>query len=275
MGIKRYKPTTAGRRKSSVDDFSDITKSKPEKSLIKIKKRSGGRNFQGKITVRHRGGGAKRYLRLVDFRQDKYNLPAEVKAIEYDPNRGARLALVGYQDGQKSYILAPVDLKVGDKVVSSDNKCEINIGNRLPLKNIPTGTAVYNVELTPGKGGELARSAGSQASLMAIDAGYAHLKLPSGEVRMVKEDCLASIGQVSNPDYRSIRWGKAGRMRMRGRRPTVRGKAMNPVDHPHGGGEGKHPIGLTHPKTPQGKPALGPKTRKKGKKSNRFIIKRR
>lgn len=275
MGTKNYKPTTAGRRISSVDDFADITQKRPEKSLIVIKKRASGRNAQGKITVHHRGGGSKRYVRLVDFKRNKYDVPAQVKTIEYDPNRGARIALVEYEGKEKGYILAPVGLKVGDTVVSSAKGCEVKTGNRMPLSKIPTGTGVYNIELVPGKGGEIVRSAGMSASIMALDAGWAHLKLPSGEIRMVKESCLASVGRVSNPDYRGIRWGKAGRTRLRGRRPHVRGKAKNPVDHPHGGGEGSHPIGMVHPKTPTGKPALGVKTRKKGKKSNKYIIKRR
>ena len=275
MGVRQYKPTTPGRRQSSVDDFSDITKRKPEKSLIVIKKRSAGRNSQGRITVHHRGGGSKRYIRLVDFKRNLFDTPAKVKAIEYDPNRGARIALIEYENGKKSYILAPVDLKVDDQVISSKERCEIKAGNRMPLKKIPTGTGIYNIELTPGKGGEIVRSAGLSASLMALDSGYAHLKLPSGEVRMIKDSCLATVGQVSNPDRRSIRWGKAGRMRLKGIRPTVRGKAMNPVDHPHGGGEGSQPIGLKHPKTRTGRPALGVKTRSKKKKSNKYIIKRR
>lgn len=274
MGIKKYKPITAGRRLSSVDDFLDLTKKKPEKKLIRIKKSRAGRNSQGKITVHHRGGGAKRYLRIIDFKRNLFDQMAQVKAIEYDPNRGARIALIEYPGGIKSYILAPMGLTVGDQVISSQKRCEVKAGNRMPLKEMPLGTQVYNIELNPGRGGAIVRSAGLSASLMALDNGFAHLKLPSGEIRMVKESCSASVGQVSNPDRRTIRWGKAGRMRLRGKRPHVRGKAKNPVDHPHGGGEGGHPIGLTHPKTPWGKPALGVKTRR-NKKSDQYIIRRR
>lgn len=274
MPIKVYKPTSPGRRLSSVQSFDDITKKEPEKSLIVIKKKKGGRSG-GTITVRHQGGGAKRYIRVVDFRRDKFGMPARVESIEYDPNRGARVALIKYQDGEKSYIIAPYDLKVGEEIVSSDKKVEIKTGNRSPLKHIPVGLIVHDIELSPGSGGKLVRGAGLGAQLMAVEGGYAQLKLPSGEVRMFSEDCLATLGQVSNPDYRLVRWGKAGRMRHRGIKPTVRGKVMNPVDHPHGGGEGKHPIGLKHPKTLWGKPALGVPTRKKGKKSNRFIVQRR
>ncbi len=276
MAIKRYKPTTPGRRFSSVQDFSDITKKEPEKSLTMIKKRSGGRNNQGKITVRHRGGGAKRYIRIVDFKQDKFDVQAEVIAIEYDPNRGARIALVKYEDGEKRYIIVPIGLNVGDKVVSSkDKEIEIKTGNRTKLELIPQGIDVYNVEMLPGKGGQIARGAGTMVKLMAIEGKYAQLKMPSGEIRLVPKGCMATIGQVGNTDYRLIRWGKAGRTRHRGFRPTVRGKAMNPVDHPHGGGEGNQPIGLKHPKTPWSKPALGVKTRKKTKASSRLIIQRR
>ena len=274
MPVKRYKPTTPGRRLSSVQDFSDITKTEPEKSLVVIKKRTGGRNNQGKITVRHRGGGAKRYIRIIDFKQDKFDMPATVEAIEYDPNRGARIALVKYEDGEKRYVIAPQDIKVGTKIISSLEKVEIKVGNRTKLENIPPGVEIFNVELTPGKGGQLSRGAGTMIQLMAIEGKYAQLKLPSGEIRLVPKECMATIGQVSNPDYRLIRWGKAGRMRHRGIRPTVRGKAMNPVDHPHGGGEGNQPIGLKHPKTPWGKPALGVKTRKK-KQSDKLIVQRR
>lgn len=275
MAIKQYRPNTAGRRKSSGDAFSDITKKKPEKKLIVIKKKRGGRNTRGKITVHHRGGGAKRFIRKVDFYQKKFDRPAKVSAIEYDPNRNARIALIQFEDREKRYILAPVGLKVGAEIISSQKKIDIKTGNRLLLKDIPSGIMVYNVELVPGKGGEIVRSAGAGAVIQAIENGYAQLKLPSGEVRLVPETCMASIGQVSNPDYRHIRWGKAGRTRWKGIRPTVRGKAKNPVDHPHGGGEGKSPIGLKRPKTPWGKPALGVKTRKKDKKSDKFILRRR
>ncbi|MEA2088794.1 MAG: 50S ribosomal protein L2 [Patescibacteria group bacterium] len=276
MGIKKYKPITPGRRKSSVQDFSDITKKDPEKSLVIIKKRKGGRNNQGKITVRHRGGGAKRYIRIIDFKQNRFDDPATVSAIEYDPNRGARIALIKYEDGEKKYIIAPIGMKVGNKIVSSKKaETEIKSGNRTLLKNIPSGLSVYNIELVPGKGGQIARGAGTVVKLMAVEGKYAQLKMPSGEIRLVLKDCMATIGQASNPDYRLIRWGKAGRIRHKGIRPTVRGKAMNPVDHPHGGGEGNQPIGLKHPKTPWGKPALGVRTRNKKKSSNRLIIKRR
>ncbi|NCF75114.1 MAG: 50S ribosomal protein L2 [Xanthomonadaceae bacterium] len=276
MGIRKYKPTTSGRRQSSVQNFSDITKKAPEKSLVVIKKRKSGRNNQGKITVRHRGGGTKRYIRIIDFKQNKFDVQAIVKTIEYDPNRGARIALIKYGDGEKKYIIAPIGMKVGDEIVSSKKKeTEIKLGNRTSLKNIPSGIGVYNIELNPGKGAQIARSAGTIVKLMGIEGKYAQLKMPSGEIRLVPKDCMATIGQVSNPDYRLIRWGKAGRIRHKGIRPTVRGKAMNPVDHPHGGGEGNQPIGLKHPKTPWGKPALGVKTRNKKKNTNKLIIKRR
>ncbi len=276
MAIKRYKPTTPGRRISSVQSFDDITKKKPEKSLLKIKKRKGGRNNQGKITVRHRGGGAKRYIRIIDFKQDKLDMSAEVLAIEYDPNRGARIALVQYEDKSKKYIIAPNGLKVGDKIIASKkDDIEIKVGNRMPLKNISAGISVYNIELVPGGGAKIARGAGTEVKVMGVEDKYAQLKMPSGEVRLVSKECMASIGQVSNPDYRLIRWGKAGRVRHKGIRPTVRGKVMNPVDHPHGGGEGNQPIGLKHPKTPWGKPALGVKTRKKNKSSDKLILQRR
>lgn len=274
MPIRVYKPTSPGRRKSSVDTFDDITKFKPEKKLIVVRKNKAGRSG-GKIAVRHRGGGAKRFIRIVDFKQDKFDLPAKVIAIEYDPNRGARIALVQYPDNEKRYILAPFGLKVGSEVISSRSKAEFKLGNRMPFEHIPVGTTVCNVELQPGRGGKLARGAGLGVQLMAIENDYAQLKLPSGEIRLVSKDCAATIGQTSAPDRRLIRWGKAGRMRSRGIRPTVRGKAMNPVDHPHGGGEGVSPIGLKFPKTPWGKHALGVRTRKSGKWSDKFILKRR
>lgn len=274
MPVKVYNPTSPGRRLSSVDVFDDITKTEPEKSLIKIKKNKAGRSG-GKITVRHRGGGAKRYLRKIDFKQDKFDLPGKILSIEYDPNRTARIALVQYSDGEKRYIIAPFGLKVGDEIISSKTKAEIKIGNRMPLVMIPIGTMVHNVELKPGAGGVLVRGAGLGAQLLAIEGDYAQLKLPSKEIRMVSKDCMATIGEVSAKDKRLIRWGKAGRTRQRGRRPAVRGKAMNPVDHPHGGGEGVSPIGLKYPKTPWGKHALGVKTRKVGKWSDKFILKRR
>ena len=274
MGIRTVKPITNALRQVTFDDFSDITATRPLKRLTVPKKKRGGRNFQGKITVRHQGGGARQRVRLVDFKQGKFDIPATVKTIEYDPTRGARVALLFYRDGDKRYIIAPDGLKVGDTVMSSLQKQEIKIGMRLPLKYIPVGIEVHNVELVRGAGGKLARGAGNLVQLMAIDGNFAHLKLPSGEVRMVPSDCLATVGKVSNPDWRLISIGKAGRQRLLGVRPTVRGTAMNPVDHPHGGGEGKQSIGLKAPKTPWGKKALGVKTRKP-RPSDRLIIQRR
>ncbi len=273
MAVKRYKPTTPGRRISSVDDFADVTASKPYKKLTKPRKKFAGRT-KGKITVRHRGGGAKQRVRLIDFKRTKFDIPAKVATIEYDPNRGARIALLNYADGEKRYMLAPVGLKVGDTVISSQNKGDVKTGNRFQLQHIPAGMSVYNIELQPGKGGQIVRGAGASAQIMATEGSYATIKLPSGEVRMVLKTCMATLGQASNPDRRLIRWGKAGRMRHRGIRPTVRGKAMNPVDHPHGGGEAANSIGLKRPKTPTGKAALGVKTRRK-KASDKLIIKRR
>lgn len=273
MPVKQYKPTTAGRRLSSVDTFEDVTQSKPERKLTYHLKKHAGRT-KGKITVRHRGGGARQRVRLVDSKREKYDVPAIVRTIEYDPNRGARIALLSYADGEKRYIVAPIGLKVGDRVLSSLQKGEVQAGNRFPLERIPIGMQVYDVELQPRKGAQLVRGAGTAAQLMAVEGAYATVKLPSGEMRMVPKQCMATIGQVSNPDRRLIRWGKAGRTRHRGFRPTVRGKAMNPVDHPHGGGEGRNPIGLKRPKTPTGKPALGVKTRHK-KASDQYIIQRR
>lgn len=274
MGINKVKANTPGRREASFDDFQDLTKFSPEKNLIVIKKKRGGRNAQGKITVRHQGGGAKRFVRLVDFKRDKFNVPATVAAIEYDPNRGARLALLHYVDGDKRYIIAPLDLKVGEKVLSSKELIELKVGNALPLQFIPAGMPVSSVELEPGQGAKIARGAGNVVFVMGVEGKYAQLKMPSGEIRQVKKECLCTIGQVSNPDKRHISLGKAGRSRYLGIRPTVRGTAMNPNDHPHGGGEGNQPIGLRHPKTPWGKPALGVKTRRKHS-SDRLIIKRR
>jgi len=275
MAVKIYKPTTPGRRKSSVDSFVEITKKKPEKSLIFRKKQFAGRNNQGKITVHHRGGGARKLIRKVDFKRDRYDEIAKVVAIEYDPGRSAYIALVHYPDGEKRYILAVEGLQVGENIVSSTNKVEIKTGNRLPIKYIPAGIPVCNLEFTPGKGGQLVKSAGNSANVMGVEGEYAKVKLPSGEIRNFPKEALVTVGRVSNQSYRNIRWGKAGRMRHRGIRPTVRGKAMNPVDHPHGGGEGAQPIGLKHPKTASGKPALGVRTRKAKKKSNVFIIKKR
>ncbi len=273
MPVRKYNPTTNARRISSVDSFEDVTKFSPEKKLTIAKKQQAGRSH-GKIAVRHRGGGAKRRIRLVDSRRDKFDVPAKVVAIEYDPGRGGRLALLQYADGEKRYMLAPFGLTVGVSVISSRKKGDMKDGNRFPLEHIPVGMTVHDVELIAGKGGQLVRGAGLGAQLMAVEGSYATLKLPSGEMRMVSKECMATIGSVSNPDRRLIRWGKAGRTRHRGIRPTVRGMAMNPVDHPHGGGEGRNSIGLKHPKTPQGKPALGVKTRRK-QGSDRLIIQRR
>lgn len=234
-----------------------------------------GRNNSGKISVRHQGGGARKKLRVIDFRRDKYDIPATVATIEYDPSRNARIALLNYADGEKRYIVAPQGLNVGDKIISSQKKADYKVGNAMPLEHIPAGMSVYNIELSPGRGGQLARSAGTSVILMGFDKGFAQLKMPSGEVRLVTEKCLATIGNSSNPEFKNIRWGKAGRMRHRGIRPTVRGKVMNPVDHPHGGGEGSNPIGLKHPKTPWGKPAMGVRTRKQSVRSSHLILQRR
>jgi large subunit ribosomal protein L2 len=253
--------------------FSEITKSTPEKSLTVSKKRASGRNNSGKITVRHRGGGARRKLRIVDFKRDKTGVPGKVASIEYDPNRTARIALVHYRDGEKRYILAPTGLQVG-AMVQSGPTAEIRIGNALPLRNMPSGTVVHNIELLVGRGGQIVRSAGGSAQLMAKEDKYCLLRLPSGEMRRVPADCMATVGQVSNPEHQLIKLGKAGRVRHRGRRPQVRGSAMNPVDHPHGGGEGKSPIGHPSPKTPWGKPTLGYRTRGK-KQSDKLIVRRR
>jgi len=274
MGIKSYKPYTPSRRSMTVSDFAEITTDKPEKSLVVALKKHSGRNNQGKITVRHRGGGARRKYRLVDFKRKKDGIPAKVMTIEYDPNRTANIALICYVDGEKSYILAPNGLKVGQTVMNGE-KAEIALGNCLPLQNIPIGANIHNVELYPGKGGQLARSAGNSAQLMAKEGKYATLRLPSGEMRMVPIQCRATIGQVGNTDHELITIGKAGRKRHMGIRPTVRGSVMNPNDHPHGGGEGKAGIGRPGPSTPWGKPALGLKTRKKKKHSNKLIIRRR
>ena len=276
MPIKVYRPVSKGRRNSSVQDFSDITKQRPEKGLVMTKKQKAGRTNNGRITVRHRGAGSKRYIRQIDFRREKYDIPAKVASIEYDPNRGARIALLHYADGEKRYILAPQGVKVGSTVISTkDQKIEVEPGNRMPLDKLPVGVFVHSVELQPGKGGQIGHGAGTGIQVMAIEGKYATLKLPSGEVRLVPKSCFATIGTVSNPDWRLIRWGKAGRMRHRGFRPTVRGKVMNPVDHPHGGGEGRNPIGLKRPKTPWGKPALGVKTRKSKHPTNALIVQRR
>jgi large subunit ribosomal protein L2 len=273
VALKIYRPTSPGRRGMSGYTFDEITKDKPEKSLLKPLKKRAGRNNRGKITVRHRGGGAKRRLRIIDYKRDKTDIPGRVAAIEYDPNRTARIALIYYVDGEKRYILAPVGLNVGDTVMSGD-KAEIRPGNAMPLKSMPTGTQIHNIEMQKGKGGQMVRSAGSSAQLMVKEGDYALIRLPSGEIRRVRSECLATIGQMGNVEHQNISLGKAGRKRHMGWRPTVRGSAMTPRDHPHGGGEGRAPIGLPGPKTPWGKPALGYKTRKP-KASDRMIVKRR
>lgn len=274
MPVKKFKPTSPGIRHMTVLDFSEITTDEPEKSLVVPLKKSGGRNVYGRITVRHRGGGNKRKYRIIDFKRDKDGIPAKVATIEYDPNRSAHIALLHYADGEKRYIIAPLGLKVGDTVMSGPD-VDIKVGNALPLANIPVGTFIHNIELKPGKGGQLVRAAGTAAQLMAKEGNYAHVRMPSGEVRLIGLSCRATIGQVGNVDHENITIGKAGRKRHLGIRPTVRGSAMNPVDHPHGGGEGKAPIGRPTPVTPWGKPTLGYKTRKKNKASDKFIIKRR
>lgn len=274
MGIKKYNPTSPGRRQMTVSTFEEVTKDKPEKSLVIFLPKSGGRNVYGRITVRHRGGGHKRKYRIIDFKRNKDGVPGKVAAIEYDPNRTAYIALIHYLDGEKRYIIAPYGLKVGDIIQSGEN-VDIKVGNALPLKNIPVGTVVHNIELTPGRGGQLVRAAGSSAQILAKEGNYVQIRMPSSEVRIVSANCRATIGQVSNLDHENITIGKAGRSRWLGIRPTVRGSVMNPVDHPHGGGEGKAPVGHPGPLTPWGKPALGYKTRKKNKASDKFIVKRR
>ncbi len=273
MALKVYKPTSPGRRGMSGSTFEEITKSKPEKSLLLPLKKRAGRNSQGRITVRHRGGGAKRRFRIIDFKRNKIGVPGRVAAVEYDPNRSARIALIYYADGDKRYILAPLGLKVGDTVKSGED-AELKPGNTLPLKLMPSGSQIYNIELAPGRGGQLVRSAGTAAQLMDKEGGYALIRLPSGEVRRILSHCMATIGQVGNVDHQNIKLGKAGRRRWMGWRPSVRGSAMNPSDHPHGGGEGRSPIGMPGPKTPWGKPALGYRTRKP-KASDKMIVKRR
>jgi large subunit ribosomal protein L2 len=273
MGVKKYKPVTPGQRGMTGYTFEEITKTRPERSLLKPLRKRGGRNMYGRITVRHRGGGHKRHLRVVDFKRDKFDIPARVAAIEYDPNRTARLALLHYVDGEKRYILAPVDLRVGDTVVSGVG-AEVRPGNSLPIANIPVGTMVHNIELKQGRGGQLVRAAGGAAQLLAKEGDYAQIRLPSGEVRLVLQKCYATIGQVGNLDHSNIKLGKAGRKRHLGIRPTVRGSAMSPRDHPHGGGEGRQPIGMPGPKSPWGKPTLGYKTRR-NKKTEKYIVRRR
>ena len=274
MGIKHYKPTTPSTRNMTVSTFEEITKKSPEKSLLATKKKNAGRNSYGRITVRHQGGGNRQKYRIIDFKRQKDNVAAKVLGIEYDPNRTANIALIEYEDGEKSYILAPIGLKDGDKVESGAN-VDIKPGNCLPIESIPVGTMIHNIELNPGQGGKLVRSAGQEAQLMAKEGKYAHVRLPSGEMRLIMARCRATIGTVGNSDYENIKLGKAGRKVHMGIRPTVRGSAMNPNDHPHGGGEGKAPIGRPGPVTPWGKPALGYKTRKRNKQSNKFIVKRR
>ncbi len=274
MGIRSYRPYTPGTRQATVSDFSEITKSKPEKSLTKFKHSPKGRNNRGIITSRRRGGGHKRRYRQIDFRRDKHNIPAKVAAIEYDPNRNARIALLFYQDGEKRYIIAPAGLKVGTTIRSGPD-APIEKGNALPLSKIPLGETVHNVELMPGRGGQIVRAAGAAAKVMAKEGNYVTIGLPSKEVRMVQRDCYATIGQVGNAEVRNLKLGKAGRSRRLGRRPQVRGSAMNPVDHPHGGGEGRAPIGRSGPVTPWGRPTLGAKTRKAKKRSDALIVRRR
>jgi large subunit ribosomal protein L2 len=273
MAVKVYKPKTPGTRHKTSYTFEEITKTTPERSLIVPLKKHAGRNMYGRVTVRHHGGGHKRYIRLVDFKRDKLNVPATVAAIEYDPNRTARLALLHYDDGEKRYIVAPVGLMVGDKVVSG-SEAEIRPGNSLTLASIPVGTTIHNIELTPGNGGQMVRSAGTSAQLLAKEGKYAHVRLPSGEVRLVLQECRASVGQVGNVEHANIKLGKAGRKRHMGWRPSVRGSAMTPRDHPHGGGEGRSPIGMAGPKSPWGKPTLGKKTRH-SKRTDKYIVRHR
>jgi len=273
MAVKKYRPITPGQRGRVGNTFEEITKDYPERSLILSKNKKGGRNAYGRVTVRHRGGGNRRYIRIVDFKRDKRDIPARVAAIEYDPNRTARLALLHYADGEKRYILAPVGLNVGDTVIAG-NKVDIRPGNYLPIANIPVGALIHNIELREGKGGQIVRSAGSAAQLLAKEGDYAQVRLPSGEVRLVRQTCYATIGQVGNIDHSNIKLGKAGHKRHLGIRPTVRGSAMSPRDHPHGGGEGRQPVGMPSPKSPWGKPTLGYKTRR-NKKTDQYIVKRR
>lgn len=273
MAVKKYKPVTPGQRGMTGYSFEEITKSEPERSLIVSLRKKGGRNVYGRVTVRHQGGGSKRYLRIVDFKRDKRDIPAKVAAIEYDPNRTARLALLHYVDGEKRYILAPLGLKVGDVLLSGAG-AEIRPGNCLPISSIPVGTLVHNIEIKEGKGGQLVRSAGVAAQLLAKEGDYAQIRMPSGEVRLIRQNCFATIGQVGNLDHSNIKLGKAGRKRHLGIRPSVRGSAMTPRDHPHGGGEGRQPIGKPGPRTPWGKPTLGYKTRK-NKQTDKYIVRRR
>ena len=273
MAVKRYKPTSAARRFMTVHDYSELSKDKAERSLLEDQRHSGGRNNAGRITVRHIGGGNKRKYRIIDFKRNKDGVPATVKSIQYDPNRSANIALLVYADGEKRYILAPVGLNVGDKITSGVGS-DIKVGNALCLKDIPVGTVVHNIEMKPGRGGQIARSAGMSAQIMACEGKYATIKMPSGEMRLIPAECKATIGQVGNVEHEIIRVGKAGKTRHMGTRPTVRGSVMNPNDHPHGGGEGKSPVGHAGPQTPWGKPALGYKTRKKKNPTSKFILKR-
>ncbi len=273
MAVKKFKPTTPGQRGMTGSTFKEITKTSPERSLLKPLRKSGGRNLYGRVTVRHRGGGSRRHIRIIDFKRDKRGIGARVAAIEYDPNRTARLALLNYVDGEKRYILAPLDLKVGDLVMSGAT-AEIRPGNSLPIANIPVGTMVHNVELNPGRGGQLVRAAGGAAQLVAKEGDYAQVRMPSGEVRLIRQQCYATVGQVGNLDHGNIKLGKAGRKRHRGVRPAVRGSAMSPRDHPHGGGEGRQPIGMPGPKSPWGKPTLGYRTRR-NKSTDKYIVRRR
>ena len=273
MATKKFNPVTPSLRNMTVSDFAEITKKTPEKSLLTVKKEKAGRNSYGRITVRHQGGGNRQKYRIIDFKRQKEDMPATVVGIEYDPNRSANIALIQYEDGEKAYILAPVGLKDGDKVVSGD-KADIKPGNCMKIENIPVGTMIHNIELNPGQGGKLVRAAGQEAQLMAKEGKYAHVRLPSGEMRLIMAVCKATIGTVGNTDHENIKLGKAGRTRHMGIRPTVRGSVMNPVDHPHGGGEGKAPVGHAGPMTPWGKPALGYKTRKNSR-TDKFIAKRR
>jgi large subunit ribosomal protein L2 len=273
MAVKKYKPVTPGMRDMTGHTFEEITKSKPERSLLVMRQGRGGRNAQGRVTVRHRGGGARRFIRIVDFKREKYGIPAKVAAVEYDPNRTARLALLFYADGEKRYIIAPLDLKVGDTVMSGPT-AEIRPGNCLPVSNIPIGTLIHNIEIKAGKGAQMVRTAGGAAQLLAKEGDFAQIRMPSGEVRLIHQVCYATIGQVGNLDHSNVKLGKAGRKRHMGIRPTVRGTAMSPRDHPHGGGEGRQPVGLPGPKSPWGKPTLGKKTRR-NKKTDQYIVRRR
>jgi large subunit ribosomal protein L2 len=273
VAVKKFNPTSPGRRNMTGYTFDEITKDKPEKSLLVAKRSKAGRNAQGKVTVRHRGGGEKRNLRLIDFKRDKHDIPGRVASIEYDPNRSARIALIFYKDGEKRYIIAPVGLNVGDTVMAGNN-AEIKPGNSMPMKNMPTGIEIHNIEVQKGRGGQLVRSAGGSAQLMVKEGDYVLIRLPSGEIRRILSECIATIGQIGNLEHQNISLGKAGRKRHMGWRPTVRGSVMSPRDHPHGGGEGRSPIGMPGPKTPWGKPALGYKTRKP-KSSDKMIVKRR